>query len=166
MATHKCHCPTVVEPFHVCFCVLTITCRMPTLALINSFIGYLNRRSVPRWRFAESFNVFTNLVNRFLGKVVDRVVELGAFTSALQVPMVEVPVDTHFNITTPIRVLVTHSAVNIKSYSFKGRPKTSPEKQAGQRCCNMRAHSGGVDLFVLLLRLLLTLVDCIHASEF
>lgn len=101
VATNQCTDPMIIELFLIGLSLVIIGGVVGLLALINSLVGY-DRMYFLWLRLSNLGNVYTDLIDLFLGEKVLWFMESGAVASSPSVSMMEVPINCHMDVATPV----------------------------------------------------------------
>jgi hypothetical protein len=116
---------------------------MRLLALINRLVGNLWLVGFG-WPFTLVLNPLTNSINEGFGKYIVRIMEVGTVASRCPVAVSKTCICADMEVASSGKISVFILMKIRDSYSLKDRPKKVPPKQAGHRCCKMRAHRPGI----------------------
>lgn len=101
VATNQGTDPMIIELFLIGLSLVIIGGVVGLLALINSLVGY-DRMYFLWLRLSNLGNVYTDLIDLFLGEKVLWFMESGAVASGPSVSMMEVPINCHMDVATPV----------------------------------------------------------------
>ena len=143
MPTHQCHQSRIIEMFHISFLFFLIGGLVRLHTLVNRLVGNLWLVGFG-WSFTLALNPLTNGINKGFGKHIVWVMEVGTVAGRRPMAVPKTCVCADMEVTSSEKISAFALTKIIDSYSLKDRPKEFPPKQAGHRCCKMRAHRPGV----------------------